>query len=313
IYLDGDSNKDAQPNENFARELLELFTMGVGNYSEDDIKEAARSFSGWQNNSVTLQSFFNPNRHDNGIKNFLGRSGNFAGDDIIDIILEQPQTALFIARKLFKFFVSREIDEPFVNDLANLFRSSDYEIKPVLRMIFTSNFFYSDQAVGSLIKGPVEMAVNNARIFSVDSIDLGYVLNATSDLNQELLSPPNVAGWPGQRGWISPTTYVTRNTFSESYVDGGLYNNPDSNRSPIVFDPLKFARSFGLSGATDLAQAMVAHLVRLPISEETMSFLISVLVGSAAVDDWSLDYPGADRLVKEFLVQVTRLPEFHLT
>jgi len=187
-----------------------------------------------------------------------------------------------------------------------------YEIKPVLQKLFTSDLFYSNQAVASLIKSPVDMAITNARMLSVDSIDLRYLLNATRDLNQELLNPPNVAGWPGQRDWISPTTYITRNTFSETYVNGGLYQNPNSRRSPIEFDPLAFAKSFNIQEVTELAEAMATHLLALPVQQQNMDFLVSVLLGSAEPGDWSLDYPGADRLVTEFLIQLLRLPEFHL-
>lgn len=312
LYLNGVQNKSKQPNENFARELLELFTMGIGNYTENDIKEAARAFTGWQIDSKTLTSFLNPRRFDSGRKTFLGRSGNWNSDDIIDIVLQQPQTAVHICRKLYKFFISRELDEDFVAELAETFRSQEYEIKPVLRKLFNSAHFYSDKALAALIKSPVEMAVSNARLFAVEKLDLNYVLNATKALNQELFNPPNVAGWPGQRSWISPTTYVTRNTFTESYLHGGLYKNPDSRRTPIKFNAMKFGSEFGISRAPELAQAMVSHLLRMPIDNETFEFLLSVLVGSADPDDWSLHYPGAERQVTEFLIQLIRLPEFQL-
>jgi len=296
IYLDGVNNKRQQPNENFARELLELFTMGVGNYTETDIKEAARAFTGWQVNTITLTSFINPQRHDEGIKTFMGRSGNFGGDEIIDIILEQPQPTGFICRKFYEFFVSREVNDDFMNELAETFRANDYEIKPVLEQLFKNELFYSEQAVAALIKSPVEMAVNNARMLSVEGINFNYLITATKSLSQELLNPPNVAGWPGQRVWISPTTYVLRNTFCESYVNGGLFSNPDSNRAPIKFDPLAFACSFQIAGARELADAMTQHLLRLPIDEKTKEALLQVLVGTADPEDWSLEYPGADQL-----------------
>ena len=312
LYLDGANNIAQQPNENFARELLELFTMGVGNYTEMDIKEAARAFTGWQADLYNIGSFLNPNLHDHGIKTFLGQTGNFGGDQIIDIILQQPETANHICRKLYEHFISREIDEAFVNDLANTFRSNNYEIKPVLRSIFSSDFFYSEDAVASLIKAPIEMAAQNARSLSAESVDLFFVLYTTAILDQELLNPPNVAGWPGQRSWISPTTYVTRNTINEAYVNPELIRN-DSGQPYVRFDALAFARSFEITGARELAAAMIRHLLRMPISEETLDFLTTVLVGSADPDDWSLDYPGADRLVTACLVQIIRLPEFHLT
>ncbi|MCG8605031.1 DUF1800 domain-containing protein [bacterium] len=312
LYLDGASNIAQQPNENFARELLELFTLGVGNYTEKDIKEAARAFSGWQLDLYNLTSFLNPTLHDYGLKTFLGQTGNFDGDDIIDIILQQAQTAKHIARAVYEHFVSREPDEEVIDSLAKTFRSNDYEIKPMLRELFTNEHFYSDHAIGSLIKAPVEMAALNARALSVQNLDPFFVLFTTAIQDQELMNPPNVAGWPGQRNWISPTTYVTRNTINEVYVNPDLIRN-DVGEPFMEFDPLAFARSFGTEDARTLAQAMVDHLLRISVSEETLNFLVTTLIGTADPSDWSLDYPGADRQVQAFLVQVIRLPEYHLT
>ncbi len=313
LYLNGVQNSAEHPNENFARELLELFTMGVGNYTEDDIKEAARALTGWRFDARSWVSFLYPPEHDYGTKTFLGRTGNFGADDIIDIILEQEVTARFICRKLYEFFVSRELNEDFINELANTFRSNDYEIKPVLRQMFTSEFFYTEDVTASLIKSPIDLTVSNARRLSVQSVNVFFLVFAAAVLDQELFQPPNVAGWPGQRAWISPTTYVLRNTVSEIFVNEDLLRDPNTNEPPVRFDPLEFARSFGLSGAQELLDAMTGHLLRLPVSEQTRDSLLSVLVGTADPNDWSLEYPGADRQVKEFLIQVLRLAEHHLT
>ena len=309
FYLNGVDNVAAEPNENFARELLELFTMGVGNYTETDIKEAARALTGWQVDFYHLTSLLNPNLHDNGSKTFFGQTGNFDGDDIIDIILEQPQTAVYICRRLYEFFVSREVDNDFVTNLANTFRSNNYEIKPVLREIFTSTLFYSEEVRSSLIKSPVDLTMSNIRMLSPDSVDLFAVLFFQAIIDQELMNPPNVAGWPGQRAWISPTTYVLRNTVSEIFVSKDLLKD----QTPFDFDPIKFAQSFNLPEARELTAAMVTHLARLPVSEQQIDFFVTVLLGTASEDDWSLAYPGADRLVTACLVQILRLPEFHLS
>lgn len=309
FYLNGVQNRASHPNENFARELLELFTMGIGNYTEQDIKEAARAFTGWQVDTINLTSYINERLYDRGTKTFLGRTGNFYGDHIIDIILEQEVTARFICRKLYEFFVSRELNQEFIDELAKTFRDNDYEIKPVLRQMFTSDFFYSDQVVASLIKSPVEMAVSNARMFSVKEINLRYLLRGTHDLGHDLLNPPNVAGWPGQRSWISPTTYVGRNALSESFVSG----SSGRGRAPIKFDPLEFGYSYQTTNARDLLDAAIDHLLLMPIKDQTRESLLASLVGTADPNDWSLAYAGADRQVVAFLVHLVRLPEFHLT
>jgi len=321
IYLDGVRNISRQPNENFARELLELFTMGVGHYTEQDIKEAARAFTGWQIDSRNIGSA-DPNKpvaalntrlHDFGSKTFFGKSGNFSGDEIIDIILEQPVVAEYICDKLYKFFVSRDVDKAFVAQLADIFRQNNYAIKPVLQTIFESDYFYSDHAVAALIKSPIELGVNNVRMLKPRRVTPIYLIRSAATLDQDLMNPPNVAGWPGQRSWINATSLVTRNAFSETYIMGGTIENPgNTNRSQIEVDAMAFARGFGVDKAADLVDGFTAHLLRYPIDEATRDFLITVLVGSADVNDWSLNYPGAETQVKQCLVQIMRLPEFQL-
>jgi hypothetical protein len=126
-------------------------------------------------------------------------------------------------------------------------------------------------------------------------MDMRYVLSATESIGQTLFSPPNVAGWPGQRVWISLTTFVTRNTFSQSSVQRGLFSNPDNRHAPIEFDAMEFAKSFGIDDAAGLAQSMADHLLRMPLSADAVNGLLPALIGSAYPSDWSLDYPGADR------------------
>jgi hypothetical protein len=317
IYLDGVLSHARQPNENFARELFELFTMGVGNYTENDIKQAARAFTGWQLDSRNIGkpapaqvAFLNRSRYDNGVKTVFGKSGNFGGDEIIDLVLEQPAAAEFICTKLYKFFVSRDVDKAFVAELAKIFRQNDYEIKPVVQAIFESDHFYSDRAVAALIKSPIELAVSNLRLLSATRATPSYLLRAATALDQDLMNPPNVAGWPGQRDWINATTYVTRNAFSETYIMGGSFDGRGGTQ--VQVDSMAFARSFGVNKAADLVDNFAAHLLRYPIDEATRDYLITVLVGTADPNDWSLNYPGAETQVKQCLVELMRLPEFQL-
>jgi len=316
IYLDGVQSVKSAPNENFARELLELFTMGVGNYTEQDIKEAARAFTGWRVDRLTLTSYFVPNRHDFGEKTFLGQTGNFDGDAIVDIILQQPVTATFIGRKLYQFFVSPEVDESRGAALADIFRNNDYEIKPMLRAIFESDYFYDEQSVGAIIKSPVHLAMSSARQFAANAVDPVYVYTAARLLDQILLDPPNVAGWPGQRAWISPSTLALRGAFGETVIMGGNISRPSANPNnvkPIVVDAMTFARSFGVNKARELIDKWVEHLLPFALDVDTKEFLLSVLIETANEDDWSLDYPGAETRVRNCLTQLVRLPEYQLT
>ena len=166
IWLDSRINRKAAPNENFARELMELFTMGVGNYTEQDVRESARAFTGWSLGSSAF--FFNPAQHDDGVKKFLGESGNFTGDDIIDIIVKQPATASYISRRLFSFFAYDDPEPEVMARLERVFQSSLYSIKAVVREILTSDAFYSQKAFRSHPKSPTELAASTMRTLEID-------------------------------------------------------------------------------------------------------------------------------------------------
>ncbi|MEC7550500.1 MAG: DUF1800 domain-containing protein, partial [Pseudomonadota bacterium] len=167
-FLDAGVNVKGAPNENFAREIMELFTMGVGNYDELDIREAARAFTGW--NYVDLQFVFNEHEHDGARKVFLGRSGEFDGEDIIAMIMEQPATAEYIAGKIYRFFVRTELSKELQSELGSVLRAADYEIATLLETIFLSKDFYSDASVGTHIKSPVELAISTYKKLGLDSV-----------------------------------------------------------------------------------------------------------------------------------------------
>jgi uncharacterized protein (DUF1800 family) len=215
VYLDSATSRRGQPNENFAREVMELFTLGEGSYSEGDIREAARSFTGWSINPDTGEFLWRPFAHDGGTKTVLGRSGEFKGDDVLDILLAQPQTADFVVAKLWKEFVSPQPDAREVRRIAALFRASGYDIKTVLRALLSSDAFYAAENRGALVKSPVDLVIGTMRQFDVgysDPLPLTLLLRA---LGQDLFSPPNVKGWPGGDAWINSTTLLARRQFLE--------------------------------------------------------------------------------------------------
>lgn len=208
-FLNNQQNRKEKPNENFARELLELFTIGRGNYSEQDVKEAARAFTGWSSN-LTGEFTFRPRWHDYGNKSFFGKTGNFDGTDIIDIILEKRETARFIIRKIYRYFVNEDINEGRVETLSRQFYDSGYEIAPLMRSIFESEWFYDAQNIGSRIKSPVELIVGIIRTLDVRFINEKALLLLQRALGQVLFNPPNVAGWPGGKAWIDNATLMLR-------------------------------------------------------------------------------------------------------
>ena len=209
VYLDNGENVKDHPNENFGRELLELFTMGVGNYTERDIREASRAFTGWTNDVTRFR--FDPELHDDGPKEFLGREGRFGGEEIIEIILDQPATAEFIASKIYRYFVRDDISKPMREALGKLLSESGYEIRPLLKTIFLSRDFYSSLSVGTQIKSPVQLVVSTYRKLGAGRMPTVPDFNQlTGRLGQSLLYPPNVAGWEGGRTWITPASLLDR-------------------------------------------------------------------------------------------------------
>ena len=209
IWLDSTTNRRIRPNENYARELMELFCLGVGNYTERDVKEVARAFTGWE---VLGEHFvFNGPQHDRGVKSFLGRSGNFDGDDAIKIILEQPAAPRFIARKLIRFFVLEEppVSDALIEPIARQLRDREFEIGPALRTMLSSNLFFSELAIGRKVRSPVELGVGLLRCLGA-ATNLVQLGQGIAELGQSLFYPPNVKGWDGGRAWINSSTLLGR-------------------------------------------------------------------------------------------------------
>jgi uncharacterized protein (DUF1800 family) len=208
-FLNNQQNQKKHPNENFAREVMELFTMGRGNYTEQDVKEAARAFTGWSA-KFNGDFVFRPLVHDDDDKTFLGRTGNFSGDDIVQILLEQKQTAKFITTKIYRYFVNDVVDEDVCNDLAESFYQSNYDIKTLMKNIFTSDWFYDEKNIGCRIKSPVELLVGIRRILPMQLENESVQIMLQRALGQILFYPPNVAGWPGGKAWIDSSTLMLR-------------------------------------------------------------------------------------------------------
>ena len=208
-YLDSTENRKTRPNENYARELMELFCLGPGNYSEDDIKQIARCFTGWEIRRGKFR--FNSYQHDTGSKSFLGKTGSFGGEDAIRIVIEQPACARFIARKLVRYFVFDDapISDELITPLAQQLRDSEFDICSILKTIFSSQIFFSAQAIGQKIKSPMELAIGTCRFFGCTA-NTQILAARLAELGQLPLYPPNVKGWDGGRSWINASTILAR-------------------------------------------------------------------------------------------------------
>jgi uncharacterized protein (DUF1800 family) len=209
LYLDSATNRKNHPNENFAREVLELFCLGPGNYTEKDIQQLARCYTGWE---ILHDVFkFNPFQHDTGSKTIFGRSGDFDGDSALPIILDQPAAANFICAKLVRYFVADEAYQSpeWIAPLAQQFRAGQYQIKPVLETILASRLFHSPEVRGAKVRAPVELTVGFLRSFDAGA-NLQSLVDSLRDLGQLPLFPPNVKGWNGGRQWINASTILAR-------------------------------------------------------------------------------------------------------
>jgi uncharacterized protein (DUF1800 family) len=216
VYLDTVTNRRDAPNENFAREVMELFTLGEGHYGEADIKEAARAFSGWSLDPDRATFLFRPRLHDDGEKTVLGRRGPWNGDDVLDILLAQPATAEFIVRKLWLEFVSPQPDPARVQRIAQRFRESRYEIKAALRDLLLQPELTRRDEDNALVKSPVELAIGLVRQSGGVVAYPGALAVRIAAMGQNLFAPPNVRGWPGGDAWINTQSLLARKQFLDS-------------------------------------------------------------------------------------------------
>jgi uncharacterized protein (DUF1800 family) len=274
-YLDNGRSRKEHPNENYARELMELFTMGEGNYTDKDVVEAARAFTGWTHDrrgNFVVRPFW----HDDGEKVFLGRRGHFDGTDIIDIILEQQATAPFIVRKVLRSFVLPEPPEDWVNHFAAIFRRSDYDISPLMKAILEADLMYSGVAFRSQIKSPVEFAVGTLRLMRIDFPRPEVIWGAMGLMGQRLLDPPSVKGWDGGRAWISSATLDVRNEFIRGLVTGEVrrYSPRGEGGGRTIrlprppFDPTKLLQANDLSSPDRATDALVSHFLQTELPTE---------------------------------------------
>ena len=217
IYLDGAQNRRGAPNENFAREVMELFTLGEGHYTEQDVKEAARAFTGWSIDGDSGEFRFRRAIHDDGVKKVLGQEGRFNGDDMITLLLQQPATSEFVVGKLWREFVSPDAQSAAhvaaVKKLAAYWRAANYEIKPLLREMLLSDAFWAPENHGVLVKSPVDLVIGSLRQFRFSVEDPAPFAVILRQLGQDLFNPPNVKGWPGGEAWLNTTTLLARKGF----------------------------------------------------------------------------------------------------
>jgi uncharacterized protein (DUF1800 family) len=278
VWLDGNKNRREKPNENFAREFLELFTLGVGHFAERDVREAARAFTGWttvRGDSGRLGPppiyAFDAEKYDDGPKTFLGSSGRWNATDIVRMVLNQPATAEFLCRKLYRFFV-REIQEPtdeLIKPLAQELRAHQYSIRHILDVILRSRHFYDRIVHCQRIKSPVEWSVALCKTLEVprDNINLLALAAACERQGQDLFHPPNVKGWDGGKTWLTSATVLARTNWANDVIWG----NADLGLKP--YDPLAWASRHGIK-PKNAATAFVDLMLQNDVDPDRRALLL---------------------------------------
>ncbi len=266
-WLDSNRNVKGKPNENYARELMELFSLGVGHYTERDVREAARAFTGWQTDGDGFH--FNARAHDDGTKTVLGQTGTWNGDDVVRIILEQPAAARFLVRKLYHFLVSETAEPPaaLLEPLCESFRKSAYDIRALVRTMLASRLFFSAHAFRQRVKSPVEYVVGavhavylRAREGEADyrPLPTKVLVGRLRAMGQQLFAPPNVKGWPGGRSWLNTSTVLERANFAEALALGTLWTGgADRGPPPLAFDPARLLHEENVARPEDVVRVLL--------------------------------------------------------
>jgi len=279
VFLNNNQNVKAHPNENYARELMELFTLGIGNYTENDIKESARAFTGWTNQGNLFLA--RPQQHDAGAKSFLGHTGNFDGDDIVDIIFQQPASSKYIATRLIKFFAVDEPEADIVDQLAAVVRRNDFEMKPVLHTLFASKWFYSKDVVLRQIKSPTQLVVGALKSLGVSILQPQQLLDALKTMGQELFNAPTVKGWDGGKAWINTSTLFSRYNLP-AYLGTGRLPAQSRQATPGEARTQYTEFNSGWEPQADLASGGVA----------TTDGVVDFLTGNLVLEEAGFDGPG---------------------
>lgn len=310
-YLNGTSNRKGTPNENYARELLELFTMGIGNYTQADITEIARALTGWRVDNTKLASYLDTTRFDTGNKTFFGQTGSFGYDQVVDIIFAYRglEIAQNICRKLYKFFVYATPDESVISDMAVTLYQGNFELRPVLQMLFSSKHFFEAAFLGAKIKSPIEMTIGYL-------LEVGHTAYTTTiydkiartylpKLGQTVLYPPNVAGWPEHRTWISSNGLTARWSFSDILALG-------DKTTPVP--PIKALAEQIPNNENPYDLALGLAEVFLPVrpSDTQRDALGKKLLDGIPDYEWSLSATNSETKLRNYLRYVLRLPEFQL-
>ncbi len=319
-FLNNQQNRKSHPNENFAREVMELFTMGRGNYTEADVKEAARAFTGWAFN-LKGEFIFRKNQHDNGSKTFLGKTGSFDGDDILNILLDNKQTANYISKKIYRHFVNDNLNEANQQWLSNRFYSNNYDIARLLEDMYTSDWFYNEKNIGTKIKSPVELLAGIRRLLPMQLENDQSQLLFQRALGQVLFYPPNVAGWPGGKSWIDSSSLMLRLRIPQIFsANDALDIRPkadDDVQMGQMIEGIKKMKDAVKGGTATINWAAVNTIFEKVPREKLLENIESTVLQtkqkvSSALLDRYINAASRENFIKSAVVNLMSTPEYQL-
>lgn len=270
IYLDNQENQKGKPNENYAREVMELFSLGIGHYTERDIKEAARAFTGWHTNAKRSAFVFDEKQHDTGEKTVFGMTGNFNGDDIVHTLARSRDTARYLAKKLIKFFVYDEPDRLFIDNVAEQYLVNGYQIRPMLKAIFSDKIFFSSQTYHAKIKSPPELVIGAIKTLGIRNADIDLP-GIIASMGQNIFEPPSVKGWDGGKAWISTESMIERFNFATK-----ISSQKFEELKPYML-PSQLASRQGLKTPRDAVDYFLEILVDGDVPEYTRARLVKYM------------------------------------
>jgi hypothetical protein len=317
VWLDSNRNVKGAPNENYARELMELFSLGVGNYTERDIREAARAFTGWHTDRGGFK--FDARFHDEGNKTVLGQTGTWDGGDVVRIVLEQPAAARFLVRKLYHFLISETAEPPaaLLEPLCESFRKSDHDVAALVRTMLASRHFYSGHAFRQRVKSPVEYVVGAVQevYLRLGEEQADYrplpaqvLVGRLHAMSQRLFAPPNVKGWPGGRSWLNTSTVLERDNFAEALALGTLWTSPSprGHVPPRAFDPARLLHEEKVSRPEDVVRVLLDLYVPGGVPSNARAKLV------AFVAEDNPTGAALDRRVREAVHAILTTAEYQL-
>ena len=317
-HLDNDSNVKGHPNENFARELMELFSLGIGYYTETDVLESARAFTGWTYEPATAAFNFNLNKHDDGVKTFLEKTGNFKGEEVIEIIINHPQASRFLAEKIWTYFAYENPEKELIEEFSLIIKKCNFNLKEIFRTLFLSQAFYSARSMGTQIKSPVQLVCGTIRFIRCENYPAKTVEKTLQYMGMDLAYPPDVNGWPCGSLWINTSTLLLRYNFMNFLINGIEFSDSKkekkSENQPTLLDLKKIVDTQVLTSSEETVDFFLNYFIQRPLQSDLRDKLKKYLHTdrSGGTSSFDQNSPTAGEKIRGLIHLILSSPDYQL-